>query len=242
MGRHLENVSIRRSQRARHVRLVIKPAGIELVVPLHVNEAQAIGFLYQHREWAERKLTEIQGRAVADYRSCSSLPLESGSLLPFQGRDVPLIVGQHAGNRLKIKKLADGPFEILLPETSNLSPDLQIRSALFVWVKHWMRAEAHRLAQQHGQVLDLLPREIRIKRMKTRWGSCGPKDDINLNWLLAFTPPSVLEYVVVHELCHIRHRNHSREYWDLVSRHLPNWSHERRWLKAQGGELLRRFA
>jgi predicted metal-dependent hydrolase len=105
-----------------------------------------------------------------------------------------------------------------------------------------MRAEVHRLAQHHGQVLGLLPREIRIKRMQTRWGSCGPRNDINLNWLLAFTPPSVLEYVVVHELCHIRHRNHSRDYWDLVSRHLPNWSQERRWLKAQGGELLRRFA
>lgn len=242
MERGLESVSIRRSQRAKHVRLVIKPAGIELVVPPHVNEAQALGFLHQHREWAERKLTEIQGRADSGHRPPPVQPLESGSMLPFQGRDVPLIVGQHTGNRLKIKKLSDGPFEVLLPEISDLPADLQIRSALFVWVKQWMRAEVHRLAQHHGQALGLLPREIRIKRMQTRWGSCGPRNDINLNWLLAFTPPSVLEYVVVHELCHIRHRNHSRDYWDLVSRHLPNWSQERRWLKAQGGELLRRFA
>ena len=77
--------------------------------------------------------------------------------------------------------------------------------------------------------------------MKSRWGSCGPRNDINLNWLLAFAPPAVLEYVVVHELCHIRHRDHSARFWALVAQHLPGWAHERQWLKRQGGELLRRF-
>ena len=240
-ARDLQEISIRRSQRAKHVRLVVKPAGIELVVPAHVSESQALGFLQQHRAWAERRLTEIRGRASAA-KSLPPPPLESGAKVPFQGCDVPLIVGYHAGTRTKIQKVSDGPFEILLPETSRITEDVLIRSALYAWVQQWMRAEAHRLAQRHGQVLGLLPREIRIKRMTTRWGSCGPRNDINLNWLLAFTPPTVLEYVVVHELCHIRHRNHSQDYWDLVARHLPNWAQERRWLKTQGGELLRRFA
>jgi len=240
-ARELQDVLIRRSQRAKHVRLVIKPAGIELVLPVHVSESQALGFLQQHRAWAERKLTEIRGR-VSKVESLPPTPLESGAKVPFRGGDVPLVVGYHAGSRTNIKKVSDGPFEILLPETSQIPEDVQIRSALYAWVRQWMRAEAHRLAQHYGQLLGLLPREIRIKRMTTRWGSCGPRNDINLNWLLAFTPPTVLEYVVVHELCHIRHRNHSQDYWDLVARHLPNWSQERRWLKTHGGELLRRFA
>ncbi len=237
MSGGLQNVSIRWSQRARRVRLVVKPAGIELVLPPHVSESEAMGFLSQHCEWAERKLTEVRGQDKP-----GSAPLGSGSQVPFQGRDVPLIVYEHAGSRLKIKRMQDGSFEILVPPISSISVDQQIRSALFVWVKQWMRVEAGRLAQQHGLMSGLRPREIRIKRMKTRWGSCGPQNDINLNWLLAFTPPSVLEYVVVHEICHIRHRNHSRDYWDLVSQHLPDWRHERQWLKFQGGELLRRFA
>jgi predicted metal-dependent hydrolase len=78
--------------------------------------------------------------------------------------------------------------------------------------------------------------------MTTRWGSCGPKGDININWLLALAPESVLEYVVVHEICHLRERNHSAAFWALVAQHLPHYAKERAWVKAHGGALMRRFA
>jgi predicted metal-dependent hydrolase len=78
--------------------------------------------------------------------------------------------------------------------------------------------------------------------MKTRWGSCGPRNDININWLLAFAPETVLEYVVVHELCHIRERNHSMAFWSLVAKHLSNYAQERRWLHAHGAGLMHRFS
>ena len=233
-------VAIRRSQRARQVRLVVKPAGVELVVPPHVSEVQALTFLHQQRPWVERKLTEMQGRLKQNTHLRE--PLASGSTVPFQGGEVPLVVRQHAGSRLRIARTEDGPFEIALPAASSAPVDLQVRTALFAWVTQWMRIEAARLAHGHGHASGLLPRDIRIKRMKTRWGSCGPRNDINLNWVLAFAPPSVLDYVVVHEICHIRHRNHSREYWALVTQYLPGWPREREWLKRQGGELLQRFA
>lgn len=233
-------VSIRHSPRARHVRLVVKPVGVELVVPPQVSEAQALAFLHQQRQWVERKLTEMQSRL--EPTTYPQEPLASGSTVPFQGREVPLVVRWHAGSRLRITRAEDGAFEIALPGTSATPVDLQVRAALFAWVRQWMRVEAARLAHHHAHESGLLPRDIRIKRMKSRWGSCGLRDDINLNWVLAFAPPSVLEYVVVHEICHIRHRNHSREYWALVSHYLPGWPREREWLKRQGGELLQRFA
>ncbi|MDD1648902.1 MAG: M48 family metallopeptidase [Methylococcaceae bacterium] len=233
-------VSIRRSQRARHVRLVVKPGGVELVVPPHVSEVQALIFMHRQRQWVERKLMEIRDRLNQDTHLRE--PLASGSTVPFQGREVPLVVRQLAGARLRIARAEDGPFEIALPASSSIPVDLQVRTALFSWVAKWMRIEADRLAHLYGHASGLLPRNIRVKRMKTRWGSCGPRNDINLNWILAFAPPSVLEYVVVHEICHIRHRNHSREYWALVTHCLPGWPREREWLKRQGGELLQRFA
>lgn len=233
-------VAIRHSQRARRVRLVVRPAGVELVVPPEVTEAQALAFLHQQRAWVERKLQEMQGR-VATVKAPPPERLTSGSTVPFQGREVPLSVQRHAGSRVRIARLEDGPFEIALPAASAATEDAQIRAALLAWVKNWMRGEAERQARHHGQASGLLPRGIRIKRMKTRWGSCGPANDINLNWVLAFAPPSVLEYVVVHEICHIRHRNHSRDYWALVSQHLPGWPQERAWLKRHGGALLLRF-
>jgi hypothetical protein len=232
--------TIRRSQRARNVRLVVKPAGIELVVPPHVGEAQALQFLRQNRAWAERKLSELQGRANIHLSLARPL-LESGSTVPFQGREVPLLVRPGSGRRIRIVRQGEGPFEIEAPPGSPSQTDEQIQAALFAWMKTWLYGEAARIALRQGPSFDLQPRCIRVKRMKTRWGSCGPLNDINLNWLLAFAPASVLEYVVVHELCHIRHRNHSAAFWDLVARHFPEWRRERRWLKTNGGELLRRF-
>lgn len=233
------NLTIRHSQRARKLRLVVRPSGVELVVPPEVREAQALGFLDQHRAWATRKLTEIRGRAPAHTPPRAGLAL--GSTVPFRGREVPLLIRTSAGSRARVERHSDGHFEIALPAAHPASTDQQVRAALYGWVKPWLSGEALHLSQRHGRLFGLWPRAIRVKRMTTRWGSCGPRNDINLNWLLAFTPPSVLEYVMVHELCHIRHRNHSREYWELVSRHLPDWSQKRAWLKRHGGELLRRL-
>ena len=237
-------ISLRHSARAKHVRLVVKAGGAELVLPSGVSEAQGLAFLERHRAWAEQKIQAIQERLQS--RLAPEVEEWPGAVpeVPFQGRTVPLLIRQNVNpsSRVRIVRQAEGPFEITLPCSSTTSSNQLIRSALFAWVKQWMRAEARRLALRHGQAQQLLPRDIRVKRMTSRWGSCGPRNDINLNWLLAFTPPTVLEYVVVHEICHIRHRNHSPEYWDLVSRLMPDWPAQRLWLKNHGGELMRQFA
>lgn len=233
-------VTLRRSPRARQLRLVVKPQGIELVIPDGIGETQALAFFQRHRAWAERKLAEIRERAA---RIEPDAPLARGGAVPFQGQATPLIVTPSAlSRRLQILRRDDGAFEITLPAGYSGSAEQQVRAALFAWIRRWLEGEARRLASWHGEEPGLLPRAIRIKRMNTRWGSCGPANDISLNWVLAFAPPAVLEYVIVHELCHIRHRNHSEAYWMLVSELLPDWPRRRAWLKQHGVALLRRFA
>ncbi|MDD5272957.1 MAG: M48 family metallopeptidase, partial [Methylovulum sp.] len=100
------------------------------------------------------------------------------------------------------------------------------------------RSQVMQLTHQHGAKRQLLPRSVIIKTQKSRWGSCGIHNDININWLLIMAPPEVLEYVVVHELCHIQVRNHSAQFWALVAEHLPDYQSPRQWLKQQGGDLM----
>lgn len=227
---------LRRSARAQRLRLVVKPDLIELIVPPAMAEAEAMAFLRRHRAWAERKIAELRGR-LADRPPPQAYA--NGASVPFRGREVPLVVSEHTGRRARID--FDGRFHVAVPTGAPETSEERVRNALFVWVKAWLRAEAGGLAERHGARFGLRPREIRVKRMTSRWGSCGPRHDVNLNWLLAFAPPSVLEYVVVHELCHIRHRDHSERFWDLVGAHLPGWVGERQWLKRHGPDLLRRF-
>lgn len=240
-GRSLADLPyvLRRSARARQLRLLVKPSGIELVVPVDTPEKAALLFLMQHRDWAERKLVEIRERLAQKSPAVRPL-LANGCRVPFQGEETLLQV-QSSGSRTLISRRQDGTFDIRVRAGSPEEEDHQVRAALFAWVKHWLKAEAGRVAQAYAPTSGLQPRTIRIKQMKTRWGSCGPHHDINLNWLLAFAPPPVLEYVIVHELCHIRHRNHSADFWALVGRYLPEWRARQNWLKSHGAELFRRL-
>lgn len=78
---------------------------------------------------------------------------------------------------------------------------------------------------------------ITIRDQKTRWGSCSSKGTLSFNWRLMLAPPAVLDYVVVHELCHLTHMNHSKDFWRCVEWILPNYKEQKKWLKEHGHEL-----
>ncbi|MDF2674900.1 MAG: hypothetical protein K0R09_3168, partial [Clostridiales bacterium] len=77
-----------------------------------------------------------------------------------------------------------------------------------------------------------------VKEQKTLWGSCSSKDNINFNWKLIMAPQAVLDYIVVHELCHLKHRDHSKNYWNLVEQIIPDHKEKRKWLKENGRSLV----
>jgi predicted metal-dependent hydrolase len=83
----------------------------------------------------------------------------------------------------------------------------------------------------------LHPRAVRIRDQKTRWGSCSAQGRINLNWRLALAPVVVADYVIVHELCHLRELNHSPRFWQLVEKWVPDHAVHRRWLREHGHTL-----
>jgi predicted metal-dependent hydrolase len=94
------------------------------------------------------------------------------------------------------------------------------------------------LARQEAERIGVTYGRIRIGGQRTLWGSCSPRGTLSFNWRLVLAPPEVLDYVVVHELCHLRVPNHSRRFWELVERHRPRWRVQRDWLRAHGPELM----
>ncbi len=91
--------------------------------------------------------------------------------------------------------------------------------------------------RQHAPGLGVAPRAIRIGNQKTLWGSCSARGVISLNWRLLAAPRPIFEYVVVHELCHLRERNHGPRFWRLVGNVLPDYRERRAWPRRHGVAL-----
>ncbi len=230
---------IRRSQRASRARIVVKPGQVEIVAPFGISEQRLHNFVHAKQQWI---VSALEKMTVASPEQNGFVPVEfiSGANLIYQGKHYPITLKPSKLKRVKIE-FTDS-FIISMPETLAVTTQQEeIKNALIRWLKKQTKIAVETLVQLHAPKKNLYPRTITIKTQKSRWGSCGIHNDININWLLMLAPHEVLEYVVVHELCHIQVKNHSSQFWAVVAEHLPDYQARRRWLKKEGRMLMLTF-
>lgn len=97
------------------------------------------------------------------------------------------------------------------------------------------------LLEDYSEIMGVSYGQVAIRAQKTRWGSCSGKKNLNFNCLLALCPEAVIRYVVVHELCHLRHMNHSKAFWEEVEEYMPDYKTHRAWLRKNGDLLIARL-
>ncbi len=111
----------------------------------------------------------------------------------------------------------------------------------FSSLQDFYRREAERSIPERvnfwAQKMSLLPKQVHLRNQKTRWGSCSSRGSIQINWRLIAAPPEVLDYVIVHELSHLQHMNHSSKFWQLVEKYQANFQSSEKWLKENKCEL-----
>ncbi|MGH6920105.1 MAG: M48 family metallopeptidase, partial [Geminicoccaceae bacterium] len=180
--------------------------------------------------WIETKLEAIRQRLAAHP---GSRRLVDGARIPFRGSWQRLQVVRSARSRPLVRH--DGDVWVELPDRLPAALlESEVERVLTGWLRREARAEAKALIDRYGPRHGLAPRGLVIKAHRTLWGSCTARSVVNLNWRLILGPPAVLEYVVVHELCHLRHRHHQPPFWRLVAEILPDYGQQRRWLRANG--------
>ncbi len=207
---------VRVSQRARRLSVRVYPGGkVEIVVPPRVPPVTVQRFIGQHREWIDRHVLEWRAAAIP-------VPVRPERLdLPALGR-AWRIEYRAAGGATRVRELTEVAPDLL--EVSGAVDNLRrVAAALERWLRRTvtetMTAQAEQLALTGG--FNFL--RLRVRRQRTRWGSCSSKGTLSLNVCLAFLEPAVVRYLLIHELCHTQHMNHSRRFWALVERHEPNY-------------------
>ncbi len=206
--------AFRESRRARRLTVRVFHSGrVEVVVPSRTSRMIVERFIERHRTWIERKRAEARKHASPP-EPFPPATLEFGGT----GESWRLHVAGGTG-RLRLKVVAPG----LLSLRGNCSRT-PAPSRTFCAAGSCVRA-AEALApllEACAQEMELPYRRLAVRRQRTRWGSCSTRGTISLNCCLLFQRPEVVRYLLVHELAHVRHMNHSARFWDLVARYCPD--------------------
>ncbi|MBC6935980.1 MAG: M48 family peptidase [Chloroflexi bacterium] len=227
--------SVRESRRGRSLRLKISAGGgLEVVIPAgaQVGEKDVEAILLSRAGWILKHYRLVQTAAAAPERRYIS-----GETLLFQGRALTLDVGLKAnGSRASV--LLDGDIlRVRLPAAAGHPDTEAARAALESWYRAQAKAYIPRRAAELGTQLGFQFGRVSIKGQATRWGSCSSQNNLNFNWRLMMAPPAAVDYVIIHELCHLKEMNHSRRFWALVGRFCPDYKIWIKWFKTNGERL-----
>jgi predicted metal-dependent hydrolase len=221
--------TIRISARARVLHLVIRQeSGLEIVVPRGTRKGQIEEALHQKADWIQRTLRRLEAPP----------PLEEGRELAFMGQKCRL----HLTTNLAAT--AGPPFVTLVGENLTISTresDWRNQEVLRLALEGWYRRRARELIPARLRIANktfgFAYGRVAIKEQKSRWGSCSRVGNLNFNWRLLLAPLPVLDYVLIHELAHLKELNHAPAFWQLVASACPDYKTHRRWLREHGHTL-----
>lgn len=188
--------------------------------------------------WQEIAYETVQSRRT----TCSIALKEDGSLqlrVPMGMDDRAVrqlltkkqawITGKRSEQKLRQKAVP----QVHYTEAERIALESRYRKA----AQEYIPKRAAFYVSHFADIIDGSYERIQIRSQKTRWGSCSSRGTLSFNWRLMLAPPAVLDYVVVHELCHLRHMNHSPQFWQCVEQILPDYKLRREWLRDHGNEL-----
>ncbi|HEX3801803.1 MAG TPA: SprT family zinc-dependent metalloprotease [Solirubrobacteraceae bacterium] len=210
---------VRRSDRARRVRITVDRAGtVEVVLPRRLPLRAAEDAVCELRPWIERRLVEV-GRQQAAV-------LARGETVPYLGGVLTL---QTVPGRTRVARRAD---TLLVPD------DPERTAALERWYRRMAREQIQTRLDRACATAGLSYTRLTIRDQRTRWGSCSRSGALSFNWRLLLAPEAVLDYVIWHEVCHLAVMDHSPRFWALVARYCPDHREQAAWLKRNPGTLV----
>jgi predicted metal-dependent hydrolase len=218
--------SIRRSSRARRVRVTVDAArGVEVVLPATLlergagsPERQAAAAIVELRPWIERRVAELE-------RARATVAARAGTV-PYLGQTLRLVAQP---GRTRVHRRDD---ELLVPAGPAGRPALE---------RFYRRAARHEVAARLDGACaraGTAYQSLTIRGQRTRWASCSRTGAMSFNWRLLLAPEPVLDYVVWHEVCHLEVMDHSPRFWALVERRCPDYAEQRHWLARNGATLV----
>ncbi len=207
----------------RSVECRVTPEQITVFAPRRLPVREADAFVLRQADWIETASRQAKERAKAALER-SQERLQEGACIPVEGKNYPILC--LPGSRPAVK-IDQGRLVV-----SGAGGDfLQVRAAVRGYLISLAKIRLEERIRFYSETIGVRPGRITLREQKTKWGSCSSLHNLNFNWKLIMAPPDALDYVVVHELCHMIEMNHSPAFWAQVKKYKPDYELWRDYLK-----------
>ena len=222
-------------RRRRTIAISVRPDGtVDVHAPLRASKASIAEMVAEHEAWIEERRREHSERAARRVRR----RFEHGDAVPFLGAELRLVLVDAApGEPVDVERRGDDLVVPVAPGLDASSRRVAAREAVGRWLLAHAADVFHDCHVAAARRVGEAAQSVVIKEMRSRWGSCGPTRRMSLSWRLVMAPRHVIDYVLVHELTHIRIPDHSGRFWRRVAEACPGWRASRDWLRKHGDDL-----
>ncbi|MGE3974145.1 MAG: M48 family metallopeptidase [Bdellovibrionales bacterium] len=201
-----------------------------ITAPVTLSEKWILQFLEEKKTWVREQHERLQQKE----QQTPKFLLKAGEQVSLLGESLTLVFEFQTQRRIQVSR--QGPQLVFRFDTRRLAQEPQatqvfLRKALRQFYQACAKEILQARVEKYAQNLRLKPQRLTFRDQKTRWGSCSSNGTISLNWKLVAAPLEVVDYVVVHELCHLQHPNHSPQFWSLVETHVENLKTHKKWLR-----------
>jgi predicted metal-dependent hydrolase len=205
---------------------IVPPENITVIAPIGSTEDEILATVKSKAKWMVQKLFEIR---EIEYKKRKK-EYVNGEAFLYLGRNYSLQIILDSTVKTPFAKLYRGKLFVTAPTKEEAS----IKTAIEAWYRKKAIERITERVKYYQSYLEKKPRSIKVKEQQKRWGSCNSKGDLMFNWRSVMAPANVLDYVVVHEMCHLIYFNHSTEFWKIISEVLPDYKKRKELLKNYG--------
>lgn len=204
---------------------------VTVTVPSRLSDAEVAALVKRKSGWIQRKIA-FNSEVRHPYRRKEYV---SGEAFSYLGRNYRLKVetGDEPGVALR-----DGTLYVHVPAgLARKKRDIWVVLQLTAWYRERGLEKLRQRARLHAQRMGIELGPVGIRTYRRQWGSCYRDRSVHFNWKIIMAPVRIIDYVVIHELCHLRHHDHSRAFWKMLALYLPDYAERKEWLRVNGGLL-----
>ena len=223
-------IEIIRTDRRKTFSIKIDKGKVRIVVPKRLSQKNINAIILKKTPWIRKKI-----RLQEKIYPLKPKEYVNGETFSYLGKGYRLKLVENGIGEARLKR-----GELVLGVSPNLKNDQKlnfVKSRIVQWYKTHAEKILRDKTKKYARKLRLHPKSISVKEYKSRWGSCSIKGEIIYNWKIVLAPKRIVDYVIIHELCHLLHQNHSPEFWRTVENSFLSYKESRQWLKENGSTL-----